>query len=311
MNQKPVKNIGKSVLARLQNLAKNHQIDFNRMLLLFFQERFLYRLSISEYRDRLILKGGVLFYGAYLHEARPTKDIDFLGKHLSQNPQKILSMIQSIASIKVNDGVVFDSKKISLLPITKSAKYEGIRIQLPAQIDSAIHNLQIDIGFGDWIRPVPKQFEFPRLLEPNSFAMNAYSWESVIAEKFEAIVKFHILNSRLKDFYDIYFLQANQHFNGLELKEAVSKTFQHRLTDMNLAQNIFSETFIDDKSKQKQWNAFLRKFNLNFEKPFNEMMLNLQNFLGPVIDTILTDSDFLYTWDYKQLKWKHQPPNCQ
>ena len=303
MKNKSVKDVGKSILAKLLNCAKQSNIDFNRILLLYFQERFLHRLSISEYCDRLILKGGVLFYGAHLQNARPTRDIDFLGRNFSNNADSILLAIQQIAKIKVNDGVVFDVNEIKLMPITQTAEYEGIRIKIPIRLDSAIQNLQVDIGFGDWISPAPKSFDFPLLLDSNSFSILAYSWESVIAEKFEAIVKFSYLNSRLKDFYDIYFLLTHHNFDGRQLKNAISKTFQCRQTDIKLVFEIFSNTFKNDEMKQTQWKAFLRKLEISFSIPFPEMMSNLQQFLHPIVDAILKDADFSQIWDCEKFNW--------
>jgi hypothetical protein len=116
MKNKPIKDVGKSTLAKLLNFAKQTNIDFNRILLLYFQERFLHRLSISEYCDRLILKGGVLFYGAHLQNARPTKDIDFLGRHISKDTDSILTVVQQIVKIEANDGVIFNVDGIKLTP---------------------------------------------------------------------------------------------------------------------------------------------------------------------------------------------------
>lgn len=228
MMAKQIKNMSASVHDRLLNIAKELGVDFNRLLLLYAQERFLYRLVSSEYRDYFILKGGVLLYGVHQLKSRPTKDIDFLVEKLENKMEKMRTVITRIISQEIKDGLEFDSSSLSIEEIADDAEYHGLRIRVDAYLGKAKRSLQLDMGFGDIIVPEPIKFEYPCLIEEESFEVNGYSWESVIAEKFEAIVKLSDLNSRMKDFYDIFFLMQNHDFDGSSLKEAISKTFVNR-----------------------------------------------------------------------------------
>jgi len=158
------KNIGASVRARLLNLAKQQGIDFNRMLLLYIQERFLYRLSCSDYMSQFVLKGGILFYGAYQEKARSTKDIDFLAKNIPNRPHIFLRYFKDILSINAEDGVTFLFNTIAVQSIADTADYKGIRIKFKAKLDTATISLQIDVGFNDKIIPHSVMFDYPVLL---------------------------------------------------------------------------------------------------------------------------------------------------
>ncbi|HEX9974215.1 MAG TPA: nucleotidyl transferase AbiEii/AbiGii toxin family protein [bacterium] len=304
MKKQEIKNIAASVRAKLLNFAKSRGIDFNRLLLIYFQERFLYRLSKSVYKDKFILKGGVLFYGAYQEKARATKDIDLLAKKLSHDHNRFFSYIKNILSIEDEDGVIFLADTVTGEPISELAEYEGLRIRFKAKLDTAIITLQIDIGFSDAIFPHPISFDFPVVLGEEPFKLIAYSWESIIAEKFEAILKLGLLNSRMKDFYDIRFLQRNRSFNGEHLQSAIYLTLQHRKTDIKYSTDIFSEAFMKDSNKQTQWKAFLRKIETSETIDFHSVIMHLQNFLMPVIRSIIDHHKFDLEWDFNDQKWK-------
>ena len=166
--KKEIKNIGASVKARLLKLAKKYQIDFNRMLLLYVQERFLCRLSKSKYKVNFILKGGLLMYGRYQEKARSTKDIDLSADRIRNKEEKILQIIHEIIGIEIEDGIVFDLDSVSIEQITERLEYGGFRIKLKGSLDAAVQILQIDIGFKDIIYPTPIGFEYPVLLEDGS-----------------------------------------------------------------------------------------------------------------------------------------------
>ena len=175
MKKQEIKNVAASVRARLLNFAKRQGIDFNRLLLIYIQERFLYRLAKSDYKDQFILKGGVLFYGAYQEKARATKDIDLLAKKLPNDPDRLLSYIKNIISIEAEDGVIFLTDTISGQAISIVAEYEGLRIRFNAKLDTAIIPLQVDVGFSDRIFPQPISFDYPVVLETEPFTLIAYS----------------------------------------------------------------------------------------------------------------------------------------
>jgi len=304
MKKQEIKNVAASVRARLLNFAKRQGIDFNRLLLIYIQERFLYRLAKSDYKDQFILKGGVLFYGAYQEKARATKDIDLLAKKMPHDPDRLFSYIKNIISIAAEDGVIFLTDTITVQAISIVAEYEGLRIRFKAKLDTAIIPLQVDIGFSDKIFPQPISFDYPVILETKPFTLIAYSWESMIAEKFEAIVKLGQLNSRMKDFYDIYFLQRNRKFNGVHLQSAINLTLKHRKTDINYAFDIFSESFMNDSDKQTQWKAFSRKLYTKQTIDFRSVMVHLKKFLEPIIQAIVDDNKFELQWDFQNQRWK-------
>ena len=303
--EKQIKNLAASVRARLLNIAKDHRIDFNRVLLLYLQQCFLERLAHSKYRGKFILKGGLLFYGVEPLIARPTRDIDFLGKGILNKPQEIEAAIREIVLIDVPDGVQFFPKSIHSEIIHEKGAYSGIRIVIRAELDQARQNLQIDIGFGDRLIPGPVEFAYPRLLDDRKIGIYAYSWSSVIAEKFEAIVRFSDLSSRMKDYYDIYYLKNHFDFDQKELAQALTNTFEHRNTDFSDAHYIFSKEFSVNKVKQNQWQAFLRKNSLKGPEKFSALIGQLKPFLLPVLSAILSKKvfDLNKTWNCTNQQW--------
>jgi len=301
--RKEVKNIPASVRARLLNIAKQHKIDFNRILLLYFQQCFLARLAQSQYRDKFILKGGILFYGIHQMNARPTKDMDFLGLGMVNRLDEIEDAVKNIINIEMSDGVVFDPRSIHSETIVERKSYSGVRTFVAAKLDTAIKKLQIDVGFGDVMEPGPEQFDYPDLFNDSKIKIYAYSWSSVIAEKFEAIVSFSDLNSRMKDYFDIYYLQHNFDFDGTELGNAVRATFSHRNTDISASNYIFTEQFMNDTGKQKQWLAFIGKINSRAPGDFSNIIKELKKFIGIIIFSIASSQIFAAKWDHNIQKW--------
>ncbi|GAB6137981.1 nucleotidyl transferase AbiEii/AbiGii toxin family protein [Halanaerobaculum tunisiense] len=222
------KNIEASIKDRLLNIAKSEGINFNQILLLYFHERLLYRLSKSKYKSNFFLKGGILILSSTDFKTRPTKDIDFLAQNISNDPADIKNVFQKICQIKCNDGVEFDPQSITAEVITEGAEYEGIRINITSYLGSARKKLQLDIGFGDAIVPNPQKLDYPGLLDLKRPKINAYSLESVIAEKFESMLSLSLINSRMKDFYDIYTIANSKPFDGRVLQEAITTTIQKR-----------------------------------------------------------------------------------
>lgn len=303
MKRQQIKNLGASIKNRLMNVAKQQQLDFNRLLLLYLQERFLHRLARSKYKNSFILKGGVLLYGAHQMKARPTKDIDFLAANIKNQPESFAGIIEEIIAAEANDGVHFDSASISIERIAQRAAYEGVRCKITAHLDTAKQNLQLDIGFGDVVFPRLVQLEYPVLLESEKILISSYSWDSVVAEKFEACVKLSDLSSRMKDFYDLSFLLSHQDFIGSELRGAIAATFQNRRTDLADAAYLFSEAFYNLPDKQKQWSAFLRGIHHSTPAKFPEIVLEIKEFLSPLVASILTESDFKHKWNTQTRKW--------
>lgn len=238
-----LKNVAVSVRERLKNRAKADQREYNAVLLQYFQERFLYRLSMSPYKSNFILKGAFLFLAFDMPRSRPTMDVDFLGMNTSNEPENIRKIIQDVLSIDAEDGVVFISESIKVERITEAKNYHGLRLRFMATMDTIQRMTQIDLGFGDQPLPQPKIIEFPTLLDMPAPFVLAYHPVNVIAEKFEAIISLQILNSRLKDFFDIYFLATRIKFNSDELITAIQTTFKNRGTDIENRIHIFSNVF--------------------------------------------------------------------
>ncbi len=305
MKKKEIKDLGASIRARLTNIAKETKRDFDALLLQYFQERFLYRLSISPFRSAFVLKGALLFLIYGMPFLRPTKDVDFLVRSKSKDLASIRGTIQDISRIDVTDGVTFFPESVSLASVMEDADYEGIRVKLKGSLDKAIKTLQIDIAFGDVLVAGPVEMEFPVLLDDQPVPrLRVYSKESTIAEKFESLVKLNILTSRMKDIYDILFLASHQAFDEHLLHKAISKTFNRRGTPIDDRKSIFTKEFRSSKEKQAQWIAFLRRSHLESYESFAEAIDRLELFLEPVCSGELPLSGGQVTWNPKKWTWQ-------
>lgn len=303
--EREVKNKAASVRAKLMNIARAEKIDFDFLLLRYFQERFLYRLAISEFSDRFILKGGLLLICLKMPKSRPTKDIDFLAKEIKNDPVELEYIFKSITAISCNDGVKFISSSLISEQIKENVDYEGIRIKIDATLGQARKKLQMDIGFGDVIIPRAMRMEFPTLLEEKPPRIKVYSIESIISEKFEAMVKLAMVNSRMKDFYDIYTLSVSYNFQGDRLKKAIESTFYRRKTSIPDNPLIFRLKFHRDEEKQRQWSAFLRKLRLqDVNQDFNEIIERITSFLKPIVVSIKDKNKENKIWDAIAGCWK-------
>jgi predicted nucleotidyltransferase component of viral defense system len=278
-----MKNSIKSIQAKLRNVSragnKNHQLTITR----FFQERFLFRLSQSAFKNHFYLKGGVLIYALEGQASRPTLDLDLLARKTEANQAKIKSIFQKVCGMEYDeDGVTFDATAITTTEIAKEGNYSGIRVKVMAYLGNIRQGMQIDIGFGDIVIPGPVNIRFPTLLEMDAPELLAYSVESLIAEKFEAMIDLAEFNSRMKDFYDVYrILQARQ-YNEKLLKQAIAKTMARRGTAISTDHAIFSDEFKNDERRRSQWRAFLRRANLNEGLAFSEVMGLIKERLKPI-----------------------------
>ncbi len=303
--KKEIKNKDASVRARLMNIARAEKVDFDALLLRYFQERLLYRLSISDFSDRFVLKGGLLLICLKMPRYRPTKDIDFLAERVKNDVDEIKNIFSSIAGIFSNDGVKFIPSSISSERIKEDANYEGIRLKIDGALGQARKRIQIDIGFGDIITPGSTQMEFPSLLLEDSLKIKVYSVESVISEKFEAMVKLAMANSRMKDFFDIYSLSTTHDFKGNGLKKAIESTFYRRKTPLPDNPLIFRSEFHNDKERQKLWIAFLRKSRFpDVNREFNKVMERITIFLEPIVHSIKENLKINKSWIGKTGIWK-------
>jgi len=212
--KKEIKNKEVSVKAKLLNIARLQKVDFDSLLLRYMQERFLSRLAASSYADKFVLKGGLLLVSFDIPVLRPTKDMDFLANKIKRDGPRIAHIMAEICALSEDDGIRFDPKSVTWEAIHEDADYEGIRVKISSVLGKARKILQIDLGFGDIIRPGIVDITFPAILEDVGPKVKAYSAESVISEKFEAMIKLSLVNSRMKDFYDVHALSLSRRFDG-------------------------------------------------------------------------------------------------
>ena len=292
---KSPRNIPASVRQRILYRAKSDRRPFNELLQYYAMERFLYRLSQSAHADRFILKGALMLRVWRSPELRPTMDIDMLGR-TSNKEADIIAQIRDILSMDVEaDGLVFDADSIQAERITEDADYEGIRIRFRGALDSARINMQVDIGFGDVVYPGPEESELPTMLDSPAPRLLCYSRESSIAEKFEAMVKLGVLNSRMKDFYDIWLLSRQFDFDGAKLSKAIRLTFERRGTALPTEIEAFTEPFID--AKQIQWTTFWKRLQQDqVPVSFREVTTAVDGFLAPVVAAISSGKPSPTNW---------------
>jgi len=293
--------LGASIRDRLLNIARSKQEDFQSILTRYALERLLYRLSRSQDRDRFVLKGAMLFVLWSQEPHRATRDLDLLCQgdntvaHLEQ-------VFREICTTQVDaDGLEFQSTTVRGIPIKEDQNYQGVRVTLNANLTGLKIRIpiQVDIGFGDSVYPGVEEIEFPAILENFPTPMlKAYQRETAIAEKFQAMVALGIANSRMKDFYDLWYLSQHFAFNGRVLSLSIEATFARRKTAVPANTPLaLSSEFFDDESKQKQWKAFLRKGKLKLEdKGLQEVILTLQSFLLPPTQAIANEQVFDLIW---------------
>ncbi len=300
---KNVKNVSDSTRAKLSNIAKQEGRNFDSLLMLYVQERLLYRLSQSKYCDNFILKGGLLLFSINRFIGRPTRDIDFLVENINNDMGNIKKILLEICKMEYNDGISFEEKSIIVERIKEDAEYEGVRVKITGYLGNAKKQLQLDIGFGDVVIPKPIIMTYPSLLEMEPPQIKVYSIESVIAEKFEAMITLAELNSRMKDFYDIYNLANTYQFDASVLQEAVYETFQRRSTIIEKEHIIFTEEFSKEIQRNIRWNEFLKKIG-NEHIDFKEVTKVIIKFLLPIYTSIIYEKEFFGYWDNANTTWE-------
>lgn len=282
---KPIVNIAASVRQRLLNLARERKEDFGLVLTKYGLERVLYRISQSKHREGFILKGALLFELWTEQRYRPTRDADFLASG-QNSPERFVAIFKEICEMRVeDDGLRFDAASITAERITEDADYEGIRITFVGYLENARIPIQIDLGFGDVITPAPVETELPSLLDGPKAKLLTYPRESVVGEKFEAMVSLGLANSRMKDLHDIRSLSHDFSFEGRLLSEAIKKTFARRETALPAETPlVFTAEFFNDADKKKQWAAFCNK-NRNYvpEISLEQVCGGIAPFLLPVV----------------------------
>ena len=277
------RNVGASVRARLLNRARAEDIEFQFLLTRYALERFLYRLGLSEHRERFVLKGAMLFTVWRDNPPRFSQDVDFLGRGKSELVA-VAEDIRSICSLKADDGVVFDADSIRAEPIRVHAEYVGVRVNAKAFIDRARLIIQIDIGFGDAVVPEAEEIEFPSMLDMPSPVLRAYRPETVIAEKLHAMVSHGLTNSRMKDFYDIWMIAKMFPFEGEVLGEAARRTFERCGTAWPEGMPVgLGDEFAEEK--EALWQLFLERTRpAEATATLKETIEKLRGFLVPILE---------------------------
>jgi predicted nucleotidyltransferase component of viral defense system len=257
MSKQPIRNVGASVRARLMAISRERNQTFQLVLTNYVLERLLYRLSQTEHRTRFILKGAMLLTKWFDDPLRPTQDLDFLGFG-DDDPDEMVKTFREICAVSFDDGVVFDVEGVQLDRIREELEYGGLRIKTNATVDEARVRVVIDIGFGDAVEPGLAEMDLPVMLDFPAPHLRAYARETVIAEKFQAMVMLGRANSRMKDFYDIWVLSRASEFNDNRLARAIAATFARRKTEIPTElPDALTHAFATDAAKMQQWNAFV------------------------------------------------------
>ena len=297
--KKPISNLAHSVHARLLKIADESDQNFNELLVRFFLERLLYRLSISRHREEFVLKGAMLFvlWKGFLH--RRTRDMDLLGLG---NPSlvEVTATFRKICAqpVPTPDGVEFDPESVAAAEIRAQEKNVGIRITLRGHLGNARQDLQIDIGFGDALIPSPTEQEYPGLLDFPRPTLLCYAPETALAEKFRALVTYGLLNTRMKDYHDFWELGHSFAFAGEDLAAAIKATFGHNGTALPASiPPGFTEEFWGDKRAVQWWKAFWKKaVNVEPVRPFEEVVRFAAAFLWPPATAAARGEPFKARW---------------
>ncbi|MCH8814527.1 MAG: nucleotidyl transferase AbiEii/AbiGii toxin family protein [Chloroflexi bacterium] len=293
-----VRNLAASVRDRLLNGAKQRGEVFHFVLVRYASERFLYRLGESRYRDRFILKGAMLYALWGGTEYRPTRDLDFTAYGDSES-RAVLECIREVCVLPVeDDALVFHSDTLSGEPIRETEEYDGIRIKFTAGLGDAVIPLQIDVGFGNAIMPAANDVEYPTLLDSPSPRIRAYPQEAVVAEKFHAMVVLGEINSRIKDFYDMFVLANGFEFGGQPLAASVAATFERRQTPVDAPLPVaLTPRFYADEARSARWRTYIHRSSLpGAPADFAAVGELLGAFLTPVWNALAANRPFEQRW---------------
>lgn len=294
--------IAASVLARLKNKAKESGRSYQLYLQLFCQEEFLRRLEKSKYAENLVLKGGLFLYSLTDFDSRVTVDVDFLLRQIPNTPEQLKGILEEVIAIQTgNDFVTFEIKDIT--PIAVAKKYAGMGASMVAHIKNTRTPFGIDFGVGDIIVPKQEKRKIPTQL--NDFVspiINTYSIETTVAEKIDAILSLMEFSSRMKDYYDIYYLASKFDFDGVTLTEALKKTFENRGHSFTIAQFEQVMTFDNDDAMQKKWKAFIRKIDIKTDD-YSTVLKTIKEFLTKPFTAAARGKEFTEKWSATNGEW--------
>ena len=294
--------IAVSVLARLKNKAKESGRSYQLCLQLFCQEEFLRRLEKSKYAENLVLKGGLFLYSLTDFDSRVTVDVDFLLRRIPNTPEQLKGIIEEIIAVHTgNDFITFEIKAVA--PIAVAKKYAGIGASIVTRIKNTRTPFSIDFGVGDVIVPKQEKRKIPTQLDDFvAPTINTYSIETTVAEKIDAILSLMEFSSRMKDYYDIYYLANKFDFDGKVLTEALKKTFENRGHSFTIEQFEQVMNFDNDEEMQKKWKAFVRKIDIKTDD-FSTVLKTIKTFLTEPFTAAVRDKEFTEKWSAADAGW--------
>ena len=294
--------IAASVLARLKNKATESGRSYQLCLQLFCQEEFLRRLEKSKYAENLVLKGGLFLYSLTDFDSRVTVDVDFLLRRTPNTPEQLKSILEDIIAVPTgNDFVTFEIKEVT--PIAAAKKYAGIGASIVTHIKNTRTPFSIDFGVGDVIVPKQEKRQIPtQLPEFESPTVNTYSIETTVAEKLDAMLILMEFSSRMKDYYDLYYIANKFNFDGAVLTEALRKTFANREHSFTLEQFEQVMRFGDDLAMQKKWKAFVRKINTKADD-YSTVLKTIRIFLEKPFTAAVGNKRFTERWSSANSEW--------
>lgn len=278
------KNMAASIRQKLLNLAVKTKEDFGLILTRYALERLLFRLTQSIHRDVFILKGAMLFRVWTNNPYRPTRDLDLLGQG-EPSPERSAAVFSEICQVGgLDDGIIFARETVVAERIREDQEYEGVRVTLMSRIENARIPIQVDIGFGDAVVPSPILLDYPTLLDQPAPRLHTYPMPAVVAEKLEAIFQLGMLNSRMKDFFDVWFLASSFPFESDVLATAIRATFERRRTVLSVEEyrRLLLELGSDPK-KHLQWKAFISKNRVAEVPEFSAAIQLIDRFMGPSV----------------------------
>ena len=294
--------IAASVLARLKNKAAESGRSYQLCLQLFCQEEFLRRLEKSKYAENLVLKGGLFLYSLTDFDSRVTVDVDFLLRKISNTPEQLRGILEEIIAVHTgNDFVAFEIKDVA--PIAVAKKYAGIGVSIVARIKNTRTPFGIDFGVGDVIVPKQEKRKIPTQLDDFvAPTVNTYSIETTVAEKIDAILSLMEFSSRMKDYYDIYYLANKFDFDGATLTEALKKTFENRGHSFTIEQFEQVMSFDNDEAMQKKWKAFVRKIDTKTDD-YSTVLKTIKEFLTKPFTAAVGGKEFTEKWSATNGEW--------
>ena len=294
--------IAVSVLARLKNKAKESGRSYQLCLQLFCQEEFLRRLEKSKYVENLVLKGGLFLYSLTDFDSRVTVDVDFLLRRIPNTPEQLKGILEEIIAVHTgNDFITFEIKAVA--PIAVAKKYAGIGASIVTRIKNTRTPFSIDFGVGDVIVPKQEKRKIPTQLDDFvAPTINTYSIETTVAEKIDAILSLMEFSSRMKDYYDIYYLANKFDFDGKVLTEALKKTFENRGHSFTIEQFEQVMNFDNDEEMQKKWKAFVRKIDIKTDD-FSTVLKTIKTFLTEPFTAAVRDKEFTEKWSAADAGW--------